>query len=68
MYIFDHFSGYEIKNYFLKPVSEWPDLLKNIILDCISRELLNNWVEQASKEEYEERMHNIMKDYGYLDV
>ena len=62
MNIFDTFTMKEMRGYLKKPFHEWPEDFALYVQDIMAGELLDQWLESHSDEEYVEYVKNIVED------
>jgi hypothetical protein len=69
MNIFDSYSAAELREIFRDPITAWPEDFREFVEGQIASDLLENWVEQATTEEYRDRVRDIVESftYGYED-
>jgi|LakMenE01Jun11ns_1017448.scaffolds.fasta_scaffold9950157_3 hypothetical protein len=69
MDIFDSYSAAELREIFRDPTESWPENFCNFVNQQLADDLLDQWLEQSSDNEYRDRVKDIIEDltYGYED-
>ena len=69
MSIFDDYTAAELREIFREPTNSWPEDFLCFVNDELSDDLLDNWLEEHSDEEYRSRVKDIVEHwtYGYED-
>jgi hypothetical protein len=69
MNIFDSYSAAELREIFREATESWPENFCNFVNRQLADDLLDSWIEQATTEEYRDRVKDIVEDftYGYED-
>jgi hypothetical protein len=69
MSIFDDYTPAQMREIFLEPTNSWPEDFICFVNDELSDDLLDQWLESHSDEEYRDKVKNIIEDttYGYED-
>ena len=69
MDIFDSYSAAELREIFRDPTESWPENFCNFVNRQLADDLLDQWLEQSSDNEYRDRVKDIVEDltYGYED-
>lgn len=62
MNIFGIYTSKEIKAAIKKPFHEWPEDITLYLQDIMAGELMDQWLESHSDEEYVEYISNIVED------
>lgn len=67
--IFDSYEPYELRNMYNDGMESWPDDFRHWIHDQMANDLLDQWLETVTDEEYMERAKDIIESetYGYED-
>lgn len=60
--IFGTYTSKEIKSVIKKPFHEWPEDITLYLQDIMAGELMDQWLEAHSDEEYVEYIENIVED------
>lgn len=63
MNIFDMYTSQELKDNLKKPTEEWPEDFLLFVNDIIASELLDDWLENTTEEEYINRVKEIVEYY-----
>jgi hypothetical protein len=69
MSIFDIYSAAELRDMYNDGMESWPDDFRHWLHDQMASDLLDQWLETVSDEEYLERAKDIIEceTYGYED-
>jgi lambda repressor-like predicted transcriptional regulator len=62
MKIFDIYTAEQLRDIYNTPQEIWPDHFLHFIHDEIANELLDNWLEQATMDEYMDKAEEIIED------
>lgn len=67
--IFDLYTAYELRSMYRDGMDSWPDNFRHWIHDQMASDLLDQWLETVTDEEYMERARDIIEceTYGYED-
>ncbi len=67
--IFDYYTAQEIRDFYHDGMDSWPDNFRHWIHDQMANDLLDQWLETVTDEEYMERARDIVEceTYGYED-
>ena len=67
--IFDKYSPHELRSMFREGMESWPDNFRHWLHDQMASDLLEQWLETVTDEEYMERARDIIEceTYGYED-
>lgn len=67
--IFDSYNPYELRNMYNDGMDSWPDDFRHWMHDQMANDLLDQWLETVTDEEYMERAKDIIESetYGYED-
>lgn len=67
--IFDSYEPYELRDMYNDGMESWPDDFRHWIHDQMANDLLDQWLETVTDEEYMERAKDIIESetYGYED-
>jgi hypothetical protein len=67
--IFDNYMAHELRSIYLDGMESWPDDFRHWLHDQMASDLLDQWLETVSDEEYMERAKDIIESetYGYDD-
>lgn len=67
--IFDNYNPYELRDMYNDGMESWPDNFRHWIHDQMANDLLDQWLETVTDEEYMERAKDIIESetYGYED-
>lgn len=67
--IFDYYTPQEIRGMYRDGMDSWPDNFRHWIHDQMASDLLDQWLETVSDEEYLEKAKDIIEceTYGYED-
>lgn len=63
MNIFDMYTSQELKDNLKKPTEEWSEDFLLFVNDIIASELLDDWLENTTEEEYINRVKEIVEYY-----
>lgn len=63
----DHYTSEEIAGFYSKNNEEWPQKFKDIVNVHLANELLDSWLSSHDDEEYEDRVLNMIEDYGWME-
>lgn len=69
MNILDKYSAYQLRDIYKDGMEKWPKDFKYWLHDQMAYELLDQWLETVSNEEYLEKARDIVESetYGYED-
>jgi hypothetical protein len=69
MSIFDDYTAVELREIFREPTNSWPEDFICFVNDELSDDLLDQWLENHSDDEYRDKVKIIIEDltYGYRD-
>lgn len=67
--IFDSYDPHELRSMYNDGIDSWPDTFRHWLHDQMANDLLEQWLETVSDEEYLERARDIIEceTYGYED-
>jgi len=67
--IFDSYEPYELRDMYNDGMESWPDDFRHWMHDQMANDLLDQWLETVTDEEYMERAKDIIESetYGYED-
>lgn len=67
--IFDIYDPHELRDIYNEGIESWPDNFRHWLHDQMANDLLDQWLETVSDEEYLERAKDIIESetYGYED-
>jgi len=67
--IFDSYEPYELRDMYNDGMNSWPDDFRHWMHDQMANDLLDQWLETVTDEEYMERAKDIIESetYGYED-
>jgi hypothetical protein len=67
--IFDIYDPHELRDIYNEGIESWPDNFRHWLHDQMANDLLDQWLETVSDEEYLERAKDIIEceTYGYED-
>jgi hypothetical protein len=67
--IFDDYTAAQLREMFLENRNSWPDNFLHWVHDQMASDLLDQWLDVATEEEYLEKAKDIVEDmtYGYED-
>jgi hypothetical protein len=67
--IYDDYAPYQLREMFREGMDSWPDNFRHWLHDQMASDLLDQWLETVSDEEYLERAKDIIESetYGYED-
>ena len=67
--IFDVYDPHELRDMYNDGMESWPDDFRHWLHDQMANDLLDQWLETVSDEEYLERAKDIIEceTYGYED-
>lgn len=65
MSIFDSYSAAELRDIFCEPTNSWPEDFLCFVNDELSDDLLDQWLESHSDEEYRDKIKDIIEDITY---
>jgi hypothetical protein len=67
--IFDSYNPYELRDMYNDGMDSWPDDFRHWMHDQMANDLLDQWLETVTDEEYMERAKDIIESetYGYED-
>ena len=69
MDIFDNYAAYQLRKMYNNGIDAWPDDFRHWLHDVMAHDMLDQWLETVSDEEYLERAKDIIEceTYGYED-
>lgn len=62
----DHYTSEEIRGFYREDHNKWPQKFKDIIHVHLANELLDMWLESHDDNDYEERVIDMVENYGWL--
>ena len=67
--IFDVYDPHELRDMYNEGMESWPDNFRHWLHDQMANDLLDQWLETVSDEEYLEKAKDIIEceTYGYED-
>lgn len=67
--IFDNYDPHELRDMYNDGMESWPDDFRHWLHDQMASDLLDQWLETVSDEEYLEKAKDIIEceTYGYED-
>lgn len=67
--IFGSYEPYELRSMYNDGMESWPDKFRHWLHDQMANDLLDQWLETVTDEEYMERARDIIEceTYGYED-
>jgi hypothetical protein len=65
MSIFDDYTPEQLREVFREPTNSWPEDFICFVNDELSDDLLDNWLENHTDEEYRDKIKNIIEDITY---
>ena len=67
--IFDIYDPHELRDIYNEGIESWPDNFRHWLHDQMANDLLDQWLETVSDEEYLEKAKDIIEceTYGYED-
>jgi aromatic ring-opening dioxygenase catalytic subunit (LigB family) len=67
--IFDSYNPHELRDMYNDGMNSWPDDFRHWMHDQMANDLLDQWLETVTDEEYMERAKDIIESetYGYED-
>lgn len=67
--IFDIYDPHELRDIYNDGIESWPDNFRHWLHEQMANDLLDQWLETVSDEEYLERAKDIIEceTYGYED-
>ncbi len=65
MSIFDDYTPAQLREVFLEPTNSWPDDFICFVNDELSDDLLDQWLDNHSDEEYRAKIRDIIEDLTY---
>jgi hypothetical protein len=67
--IFDIYDPHELRDMYNEGIESWPDNFRHWLHDQMANDLLDQWLETVSDEEYLEKAKDIIEceTYGYED-
>jgi hypothetical protein len=65
MSIFDDYTPAQLREVFLEPTNSWPDDFICFVNDELSDDLLDQWLDNHSDDEYRAKIRDIIEDLTY---
>ena len=65
--IFDNYTQNEIKDIIRTETKDWPEKFKDIMLVHLANELVAEWLDNNSEDQYRLKIVTMVNNYGWLD-